>query len=70
METQYGNWIAAPGNGVDYLIVSKGDTLDIQPYNSSVTTTSGYAFRPVVCLKEGVDVVSNGDGTYKLQVIS
>ena len=62
-----GYWLASPSaNGSNSLMFAAyyGDI----NYHHYFDTYCG--FRPLVCLESSVDIVSNGNGTYKLQVIS
>lgn len=59
-------WLASPSADDDY-----GDYVMSVNYNGTVGSDSvgsrSFGFRPLVCLSSNVKLVSNGNGTYKLQ---
>ena len=59
-----GYWIASPSGAGSMGIVHI--KYDGWVYNTNYTNPN-YGFRPVVCLKSGVNLVKQGNGTYKLE---
>lgn len=57
-----GMWIATPSCTTNCLYSTNWNGyIQSSQYNST-----SLGFRPIVCLNEGVDIVSNGDGTYSI----
>lgn len=57
-----GMWLASPSASSGNVLVTRYDG-SLQRYSYSQNL---FGFRPVVCLKSGVNLLNNGDGTYKI----
>lgn len=62
-----GMWLASPSSSYEDYVQSTGDYGGIAFTFWDMSNSGVCGFRPIVCLKSGVDIVSNGDGTYKIQ---
>ena len=55
-------WLASPSANDSYYLLNVRCSGGVSDYNYN----SYYGVRPLVCLQSGIQLVSNGDGTYKL----